>query len=126
MYVLIQQGVSLVIGLQSPGSWLQWPMQLLSVLGNENFFFSGLTVSVLERGCGSGIAYRLPSGDQQLSEFHCQNVICGATSLLGQCKVGWLIGYMIPIVFLRIWEPVASWLKTKTLFQKEPFAMGSD
>ena len=31
---------------------------------------------------------------------------------------GWLIGYVILLVFLRFWDPVAAWLKTKTLVQQ--------
>jgi membrane-associated phospholipid phosphatase len=31
---------------------------------------------------------------------------------------GWLIGFLILIAFLRFWDPVAAWLKTKTLIQQ--------
>ena len=31
---------------------------------------------------------------------------------------GWLIGYAILFAFLRLWDPVAAWLKTKTLVQQ--------
>jgi len=31
---------------------------------------------------------------------------------------GWLIGYGILFAFLRFWDPVAAWLKTKTLIQQ--------
>jgi membrane-associated phospholipid phosphatase len=31
---------------------------------------------------------------------------------------GWLIGYVLLFVFLRFWDPVAAWLKTRTLLQQ--------
>lgn len=32
--------------------------------------------------------------------------------------VGWLIGYALLFLFLKFWDPVAAWLKTKTLMQQ--------
>jgi hypothetical protein len=32
--------------------------------------------------------------------------------------IGWLVGYAILFIFLRFWDPVAAWLKTKTLGQQ--------
>lgn len=32
--------------------------------------------------------------------------------------LGWLIGYILLLAFLRFWDPVAKWLKGKTLFQQ--------
>lgn len=31
---------------------------------------------------------------------------------------GWLIGYVLLFVFLKFWDPVTAWLKTKTLLQQ--------
>jgi len=31
---------------------------------------------------------------------------------------GWLIGFIILLAFLKFWDPVAAWLKTKTLIQQ--------
>jgi hypothetical protein len=32
--------------------------------------------------------------------------------------LGWLIGYALLLAFLKFWDPVAAWLKTKTLIQQ--------
>lgn len=31
---------------------------------------------------------------------------------------GWVIGYLLLSLFMRFWDPIAAWLKTKTLFQQ--------
>ncbi|HSB02660.1 MAG TPA: phosphatase PAP2 family protein [Anaerolineales bacterium] len=36
--------------------------------------------------------------------------------------VGWLIGYALLFVFLKCWDPVAAWLKTKTFLQQVAIA----
>ena len=38
--------------------------------------------------------------------------------------LGWLIGLAILFAFLRLWDPVAAWLKTKTLAQQVLIAFG--
>jgi membrane-associated phospholipid phosphatase len=38
--------------------------------------------------------------------------------------LGWLIGLAILVAFLRLWDPVAAWLKTKTLAQQMLLAFG--
>ena len=35
---------------------------------------------------------------------------------------GWLIGYVLLFVFLKFWDPVAAWLKTKTFLQQVALA----
>jgi membrane-associated phospholipid phosphatase len=36
--------------------------------------------------------------------------------------LGWLIGFILLFAFLRFWDPVAAWLKTKTLVQQVTIA----
>ena len=65
MDVLVQHGVNLVIAVQSLGSWLAWPMYLLSVLGNENFFFLVLPLVYwsVDAGVGLRIAFLLATSN---------------------------------------------------------------
>jgi membrane-associated phospholipid phosphatase len=37
--------------------------------------------------------------------------------------VGWLLGLLLLVAFLKLWEPVAAWLKGKTLVQQVSFAL---
>jgi membrane-associated phospholipid phosphatase len=39
--------------------------------------------------------------------------------------IGWLIGYVLLFLFLRFWDPVAAWLRTKTLIQQVAIAFSA-
>ena len=185
MDVLIQNGLDWIITIQSLGSWLELPMEFLTFLGNENFFFLVLPLIYwsVDTGLGLRVAFILstsnyinalvkllflaprpywvstqvdplsvestfgiPSGHAQNSMaiwgiiaagMHRRWVWVAAFALafligfsrlyLGMHFVhdvvlGWLIGLLLLFVFIRFWDPVAAWLKQKTVSQQVTIA----
>ncbi|HUE99731.1 MAG TPA: phosphatase PAP2 family protein [Anaerolineales bacterium] len=57
MDILIENGIDWIITIQSLGSWLQWPMEFFTFLGNENFFF--LVLPLLYWSVDAGLGLRV-------------------------------------------------------------------
>ncbi|HEX5840111.1 MAG TPA: phosphatase PAP2 family protein [Anaerolineales bacterium] len=55
MDILIQNGIDWIIAIQSLGAWLELPMQILTFLGNENFFFLVLPLIYWSIDAGLGL-----------------------------------------------------------------------
>jgi membrane-associated phospholipid phosphatase len=71
MDILIQNGIECIVAIQSLGSWLIWPIQFLSLLGNENFFFLVLPLLYwsVDMGLGLRIAFSLTTSNYLNSMF---------------------------------------------------------
>jgi hypothetical protein len=65
MDVLIQNGLDWIIAIQSLGSWLELPMEFLTFLGNENFFFLVLPLIYwsVDTGLGLRVAFILSTSN---------------------------------------------------------------
>ena len=65
MDVLTQNGLDWIIAIQSLGSWLELPMEFLTFLGNENFFFLVLPLIYwsIDAGLGLRVAFILATSN---------------------------------------------------------------
>ena len=73
---------------------------------------SGIVGDYGSLGCGNAGRGGLPSCLRFWSVFRAYTSEC---ILYMMCLLGWLIGYALLFLFLKFWDPVAAWLKTKTL-----------
>jgi membrane-associated phospholipid phosphatase len=65
MDILTQNGIDWILAIQSLGSWLELPMQVLTFLGHENFFFLVLPFVYwsIDAGVGLRIAFILSTSN---------------------------------------------------------------
>lgn len=180
MQVWIDNGIAIVIAIQSMGTWLNAPMQFFSQLGTEDFFF--LVLPLIYWSIDSALGLRIglilatssifnyagkllfagprpywvsshvqalwpettfgaPSGHAQhamsvwgMIAIYRKNIwvriLCFLLIfLIGISRIylgahfphdvlfGWLFGAIILWAFVRFWEPVSTWLGTKTFRQ---------
>jgi membrane-associated phospholipid phosphatase len=59
MDILIQTGIDWIVSIQSLGSWLEWPMEFFTFLGEENFFFLVLPLIYWSIDAGLGLRIAL-------------------------------------------------------------------
>jgi membrane-associated phospholipid phosphatase len=178
---IIEIGIEWIVAIQSLGGWLEWPMRVLTFLGNENFFFLVLPLLYWSVDAALGVrialllgasnylnsvlkllfaaprpywvsarvqpyvhegTFGIPSGHAQNSAalwglvaawlnrrwaLICAFVLAFLVSFsrlyLGvhfvhDVVMGWLLGYLVLLAFLRFWDPVARWLERRTLYQQ--------